>query len=219
MGPVRPLSESMPPHCRNSAEEPYLCDAELIACLTARKAELSRQLASETVFYDIRNTLGTGFVPDLFEGMHEKPAYMGTAWELFKEDLQLDQLDHRTKQMIALAISTNAAGHYCITEYPRAFRLNALDETICDKIVLALRFFRAFDRYMSGVMPHSIPDTSAFLTGCLRDEYHSFEETSARILMSSRNHHAPFPPCWRRSIPIWGPLILSIAVVIYLYLH
>ena len=219
MGPVRPLSESMPPHCRNSAEEPYLCDAELIAGQAARKAELSRRLASETVFCDIRHTLGTGFVPDLFEGMHEKPAYLETAWEIFKEDLQLEQLDHKTKQMIALAISTDGTGNYCITEYPHAFRLNALDETMCDKIVLTIRFFHAFDRYLSGVMPHSIPDTSAFLADCLRDEYHSFEETSARILMSSRNHHAPFPPCWRRSIPIWGPLILSIAVVVYLYLH
>ncbi len=209
----------MPPRCHHGAEEPNFCDAELIAGQTTRRTELSRRLASETVFCDIKHTLGTGFVPDLFEGMREKPAYMGTAWELFKENLRLDQLDHRTKQIIALAISTNAAGHYCITEYPRAFRLNALDETICDKIVLTIRFFRAFDRYLSGVMPRSLPDTPSFLRDCLRDEYHSFEETSARIVMSSRNHHAPFPPCWRRSIPIWGLLILSIAGVVYLYLH
>lgn len=219
MGPVRPLSESIPPRCHHGAEEPDFCDAELIAGLPARKEELSRRLTSETVFCDIRHTLGIGFVPDLFEGMREKPAYMATAWELFREDLQLDQLDHRTKQMIALAVSTDAAGNYFITEYPHAFRLNALDKAICDKIVLTIRFFHAFDRYMSGVMPHSIPDTSAFLTDCLRDEYHNFEETSAGILMSSRNYHAPFPPYWRRSIPIWGPLILSIAVVSYLCLH
>ncbi|MEK7763366.1 MAG: hypothetical protein AAB433_17455 [Nitrospirota bacterium] len=216
MGPVRPLSESMPPRCHHGAEEPNFCDAELIAGQTARKAELSRRLASETVFYDIRNTLGTGFVPDLFEGMHEKPAYLETAWELFKEDLQLEQLDHKTKQMIALAISTDGTGNYCITEYPHAFRLNALDETICDKIVLTIRFFRAFDRYLSGVRPRSLPDTPSFLRDCLRDEFRGFEEALSSAHGTPEQHDRP------RRVWIGNALILMlllpIAATVYLIL-
>lgn len=213
MEPVRPLSESMPPRCRNSAEEPYLRDAELIAGQTARKAELSRRLASETVFYDIRNTLSTGFVPDLFKGMREKPAYLETAWELFKEDLQLEQLDHKTKQMIALAISTDGTGNYCITEYPHAFRLNALDETICDKIVLTIRFFRAFDRYLSGVRPRSLPDTPSFL----RDEFRGFEEALSSAHGTPEQHDRP-RRAWIGNALILMLLLLPIAAAVYLIL-
>lgn len=217
MGPVRPLSESMPPRCHNSAEEPDFCDAELIAGQTARRTELSRRLASETVFCDIRHTLGTGFVPDLFEGMHEKPAYLETAWKLFKEDLQLEQLDHKTKQMIALAISTDGTGNYCITEYPHAFRLNALDKTICDKIVLTIRFFRAFDRYLSGAMPRSLPDTPSFLRNCLRDEFRGFEETLSYTHRTSEQHDRR-RRAWVSNALIMMMLLLPIAAAVYLIL-
>lgn len=217
MGPVRPLGESMPPYCRNSAGKPYLCDAELIAGQTARKAARSRQLASETVFYDIRNTLGTGFVPDLFEGMREKPAYLETAWELFKEDLQLEQLDHKTKQVIALAISTDGTGNYCITEYPRAFRLNALDETICDKIVLTIRFFWAFDRYLSGVRPRSLPDMPSLLRDCLRDEFRGFEEAFLSAHGTPEQHDRP-RRVWIGTALILMLLLLPIVAAVYLIL-
>lgn len=184
------------------------------------RSDLSRSTATQTVFLDITQTLSVSFVPELFLGMSDRPAYLETAWELFKEDLQLDRLDDKTRRMIALAISTDAAGHYCIATYPRAFRLNALDQTICDKIVLTIRFFRAFDRYLSGVLPHSIPDTSAFLTDCLRDEYYSFEATRANILLSLGHHYDSASTRSKSSLSLRGPLLLSIAaLVLYLYLH
>lgn len=176
-----------------------------------------RIVAIRAVHLDIFQTLGVSFVPELFEGMSARPAYLETAWELFKEDLQLGQLDHKTKRMIALAISTDAAGHYCITEYPRAFRLNALDETICDKIVLTICFFRAFDHYLSGVMPRCSPDTPFFLRDCLHDEFRGFEETLSNAHGTSGQHDQ------RRRTRIGNVLImilllLPIAAAAYLLL-
>jgi len=118
-----------------------------------KNAELSRHIAVHEVFLDIAQTFGTSFVPDLFIGMAARPAYLEAAWELFSQDLNLQRYDRRTKQIIALAITTDEAGTYCIAAYPHAFRLNALDEAMCDKIVSALRFFRTFDRFLSEVGP------------------------------------------------------------------
>lgn len=67
---------------------------------------------------DITRTLGVSFVPDLFVGMRDRPAYLEAAWELLKEDLGLDSLDFRTKRIIALAITTNEAGVYALRHTP-----------------------------------------------------------------------------------------------------
>ena len=189
--------------------------SQVDAQMKSPHSDHNRIVAIRAVYLDISQTLGVSFVPELFEGMSARPAYLETAWELFKEDLQLDCLDDKTRRMIALAVSTDAVGHYCITEYPRAFRLNALDETLCDKIVSTIRFFKAFDRYLSGVMPLHIPDTSTFVSACLRDEYQSFAETRAKELVPLGE---TYRPCimWIGSALILGALLLPVAVGVYL---
>ncbi len=178
--------------------------------------EQSRIAATQTVFLDITQTFGIAFVPELFKGMSEKPAYLATAWELFKEDLCIDQLDYKTKQIIALAISTDAAGRYCITAYPHSFRLSVLDEALCDKIVLTIRFFKAFDRYLSGVTLSYIPDPPAFVSGCLRDEYEGFKETiPAHVVPSGENLR--FTDVLLGGLLLIIFLLLPIAITIYLF--
>lgn len=140
-------------------------------------SDLSRITVTQIVFLDITQTLGVSFVPDLFMGMSDRPAYLETAWELFKEELSLERLDRSTKLIIALAITTNEAGLYFATAVPHAFDRNALDQATYRKIVSTIRFFKAFDRYLSGGMPSYIPGTPAFVSACLRDEYEGFKET------------------------------------------
>lgn len=133
-------------------------------------ADLTRYTTVQTVFLDITRTFGISFVPELFEGMRHRPAYLETAWELFKEEVNLERLDRRTKRIVALAITTNEAGTYLIAALPHAFRLNALDRATCDKILSAIRFFKAFDRYLSGIMPPIVPDAVRFVNCCMREE-------------------------------------------------
>lgn len=194
---------------------PWKTTSQVDAQLESPHSDWNRIVAIRAVYLDISQTLGVSFVPELFEGMSARPAYLETAWELFKEDLQLDRLNYKTRQMIALAISTDAAGHYCITEYPRAFRLNALDEALCDKIVLTIRFFKAFDRYLSGVMPLHIPDAPAFVSACLRDEYEGFKETiPAHVVPSGENLR--FTDVLLGGLLLSIFLLLPIAITIYL---
>lgn len=183
-----------------------------------RQVELSRQSATQAVFLDITETFGVSFVPDLFIGMGAKPAYLETAWELFKEDMQLARLDAQTKRMIALALTTNTSGHYCITEYPDAFRTNALQRPLCDRILSTIQFFKAFDRYLSGIMPSLIPDTPAFVRTCLRDEYWSFEATKSSELAPPSEEVRP-GGAWISGILIIAFLLWPIALGVYLIIR
>ncbi len=134
----------------------------------------AREVAVQTVFTDISRAFGTSFVPDFFEGMCARPGYLETTWELIKDDLCLESLDGKTKRIIALALTTNEAGVYCLAALPHAFRLKALDQITCEKLLLTIRFFHAFERYLSGITPVSEPRTSESVAMCLREEYQSY---------------------------------------------
>lgn len=205
---------SMDAHVRR----PWRTTSQVDSQLESPHSDHARIVVVRAMYLDISQTLRVSFVPELFEGMSARPAYLETAWELFKQDLQLDRLDYKTRRMIALAISTDVAGHYCITEYPRAFRLNALDETICDKIVLTIRFFKAFERYLSGGMPPYIPDTPTFVSECLRDEYQNFAETRASEVVPPDGDQRRSVR-WIGSMLIMSVLLLPIVVGVYLYLQ
>ncbi|HBR51755.1 MAG TPA: hypothetical protein DEA71_16925 [Nitrospira sp.] len=116
-------------------------------------AECSRYLATQTVFKDITETLGTTFVPDLFAALERNPAYLEAAWELFKDEVGLDALDACTRHIVALAITTNRRGTYLITAFPHAFYLSPVGPRRCESIVSTIRMFQAFDRYLSDLEP------------------------------------------------------------------
>ena len=123
-------------------------------------AERSRRLAAETVLVDITETFGISFVPDLFAALQARPAYLEAAWELFRDDVDLDVLDARTRRIVALAITTNASGLYQIAALPHAFCLSAVGPRRCEAIVSTIRIVQTFDRYLSDRVPlHNTPAT------------------------------------------------------------
>lgn len=179
------------------------------------EAEFSRFAAAQVVFQDITRTFDITFVPDLFESMRDRPAYLEAAWELFKEDVNLDRLDRRTKLTIALALTTNEAGVYFIAALPHAFQLNALDRRTYDKIVSTIRFFKAFDRYLSGVMRSHAHVTTDCITPCLRDEFQSYEACRAHQERSSSEHRRGSGPRMLLFL-LLGSILFPIAIGIYL---
>jgi|CXWL01.1.fsa_nt_gi hypothetical protein len=180
------------------------------SCTTVKQ---KRHAATQAVFSDISRTFDISFVPDLFEGMRDRPAYLETAWELFKEEMNLERLDRRTKLIIALAITTDEAGTYFIAALPHAFRLDALDQATYDKIMSTIRFFIAFERYLSGIMPALTPNTVKFVNSCLREEYRSYETTRAgQFALSREEHHGAVCGIGRMIIML---VVLSCVVGIY----
>ena len=182
----------------------------------SRVAEISRSAATQAVFLDITQMFGITFVPDLFVQMRTKPAYLEAAWELFKEDLVLDGMDRRTKQMIALALTTNEAGVYCIAAYPHAFRLNALDHAICDKLLFTIRLFNVFDRYLSSIAPASTREPTSFVSDCLREEFRSYRTASPSQGLPRRGEDPP-TASWISGMLILSFVLLPIAAGVYLF--
>lgn len=119
--------------------------------LFQHEAEGSRRLAAQTVFLNITETFRTTFVPDLFASLERMPAYLDAAWELFKDAVDLEALDTRTRQIVALAITTNRSGTYLISAFPNAFRMSPMGHQRCDIILSLLEIFQAFSRYLSDV--------------------------------------------------------------------
>jgi len=173
----------------------------------------AREVAVQTVFTDISRVFGTSFVPDFFEGMCARPGYLETAWELIKDDLCLENLDGKTKRIIALALTTNEAGVYYLAALPHAFRLNALDPATCEKLLLTIRFFHTFERYLSGITPASKPRISEFVSMCLREEYQNYHVTSS----SHRTLSAQQPAVpWIGGALVLGVLLIPVLVAAYL---
>ncbi len=129
---------------------------QMVEALTIKRAERShydaersRHVATQTVFSEITETLGTTFVPDLFATLERKPAYLEVAWEVFRDEVGLDALDARTKHIIALAVTANRSGTYLICSLPQAFRLSPLGPKRCETILSVIEMLDAFTRYLS----------------------------------------------------------------------
>lgn len=116
-------------------------------------AERSRYLTAQTVLREITETLGTTFVPNLFAGLERKPACLEATWELFRDEVGLEALDAQTRQIVALAITTNESGTYQIAAFPHAFRLSPVGPRRCEIIESIIRMIHAFECYLSDVAP------------------------------------------------------------------
>ena len=112
-------------------------------------AERSRHVATQTVFSEIADTLGTTFVSDLFAALERTPAYLEVAWEVFRDEVGLDTLDARSKHSIALGITANRSGTYLIGSLPRAFRLSPVGPKRCETILSLIEMLDSFTRYLS----------------------------------------------------------------------
>lgn len=181
----------------------------------SRVKEISFCVTSQAVFLDITQTFGVSFVPDLFAGMSDRPAYLEAAWELFKEDLGLDSLDFSTKRIIALAITTNEAGVYCIAAYPHTFWLHALAHPICDNLLLMIRFFNAYDQYFSDVSPEDLPVAARVVSDLFREEYRNSGVTSPSLGVPDLEDDVS-NVSWLGGICITGFFLLTIAAGMYL---
>ena len=115
-----------------------------------------------------------------------------------------------------MAITTNEAGVYCIAAYPHAFRLNALAHAICDKLLCTIRFFNAFDRYLSGVNPEYLPKATRVVSDRLREEYLNSGVTSPSQDSPCREANLP-TASWISGMLIISFVLLPIAAGVYLF--
>ncbi len=124
------------------------------------RADRSRRLVVQAILVEMTKTFGVSFVPDLFAALQARPAYLETAWELFKAELGLEVLDVGTRHIVALAITTNRNGTYLISALPQAFRLSAVGPRRCETILSMIGMFQTFNHYLSDRASRHIPATA-----------------------------------------------------------
>lgn len=61
---------------------------------------------TKEIYEDIKETLGTDFVPNMYKVMASKPSYLETNWTKIKTVMKgSGKLDSLTKEIIAVAVS------------------------------------------------------------------------------------------------------------------
>ena len=58
------------------------------------------------IYEEIRSTLGTDFVPNLYKVMAVNPAFLEANWNKVQAVMTVGKLDRLTKEVVALAVSS-----------------------------------------------------------------------------------------------------------------
>ncbi|MGH7206985.1 MAG: carboxymuconolactone decarboxylase family protein [Nitrospiraceae bacterium] len=184
--------------------------------VTGGEAAIAHDI-SQYIFTDIKRAFGIAFVPDLFRDMATRPAYLETAWELFKDDLALDVMDLKTKRIVALAISATHDGSYCISAYPYAFRGIGVEEALIDKILFAVQLFSSFNRFLQGIRDEHASGAVRVVNEHLRQGATRMSATMPS--QHSRPGHGEKPAAsWAEKMIVMTLLILIVAVGVFLFL-
>jgi len=179
--------------------------------------ESARERAVSRIFEEIRHTFDISFVPDVFAGMERRPAYLEAAWELFRDDVGLCDMDRRTKRIVALAVTANEAGAYYIAACPHAFRLNRLDEATCDKVTSFLRMVTTFERFLSDVNAYDGPQPAYVVLTNWRDEFWH-DGVAMAIVPPLRKSVDSREPSWIETALVALLMLTILAIGVYLVL-
>lgn len=60
----------------------------------------------EEIYGEIKESLGTDFVPNLYKTMAAKPSYLEAQWNKTRTVMESDKLDSLTKEIIAVSVSS-----------------------------------------------------------------------------------------------------------------
>lgn len=105
--------------------------------------------AVKTVYGEIKQTFGV--VPSLFKAMAHNPAYLETTWRKFKVVMGPGQLDRKTKEVIAVAVSATNNCEYCIHAHTAALKRLGMDDTAIVELMAVVELFNGFNKFLDGL--------------------------------------------------------------------
>lgn len=103
------------------------------------------------VFDDIKSSRGLKQVPNFWRAIAHQPEYLKSEWTKLRTILESGQLDRRTKEMIAVAVSATNNCDYCLRSHIDALRaLGTTDEEIVE-LMSVVDFFSGSNAVSSGL--------------------------------------------------------------------
>ncbi|GBC81609.1 Alkyl hydroperoxide reductase AhpD [bacterium HR10] len=107
------------------------------------------------IFDDIKRTFNLPFVPNLFRAMANHPAYLESSWSRFKVIMGPGTLDPRTKEFLALAVSTVNNCQYCIHAHTAGLRrMGVSDEELLEALAV-VDLFMGINKFLDGLRVES----------------------------------------------------------------
>ncbi|MGR9013773.1 MAG: carboxymuconolactone decarboxylase family protein [Gammaproteobacteria bacterium] len=111
--------------------------------------------AVSTVYNDIKKTFGMDFVPSMFKAMANNPAYLEASWNRYKVIMGPGTLDRKTKEIIAVAVSTTNGCEYCINAHTAVLKKMGLGDTEITELMAVVDLFSGFNKLLDGLRVES----------------------------------------------------------------
>lgn len=115
-------------------------------------AEKDAPTKVKAIYDEIKRTLGTPFVPNLFKAMAGNPDYLEVTWSQFKVIMGPGELTRREKELVALAISATNNCTYCIHAHTAALKGLGLSEGGILELMAVVGLFNHFNKFLDGLL-------------------------------------------------------------------
>lgn len=103
------------------------------------------------VYGEIRAVLGLPFVPNMFKAIAHNPAYLRSSWERVKVVMAPGQIDRKTKEMIAVAVSAVNGCDYCVLAHTAGLRSMGTNDAEIVELMAIVDLFSGFNKLLEGL--------------------------------------------------------------------
>jgi AhpD family alkylhydroperoxidase len=107
------------------------------------------------IFDDIKRTADLRFVPNLFRAMAHYPAYLEATWNRFKVIMGPGKLSSKTKEFLALAVSTVNNCEYCINAHTAGLRRMGVSTEELLEGLAVVDLFAGINKFLDGLRVES----------------------------------------------------------------
>ncbi len=108
-----------------------------------------------SIYNDIKKTFGMDFVPAMFRSMANNPAYLEASWNRYKVIMGPGKLDRKTKEIIAVAVSTVNGCDYCINAHTAVLKKMGLGDSEITELMAVVDLFSGFNKLLDGLQVES----------------------------------------------------------------
>lgn len=99
------------------------------------------------IYEDIKKTMGTDFVPNMYKAMAHDPEYLEIAWRKIQTVMtRPGKLDSQTKDIIALTVSIMSGCDYYIDVYNETVRHAGLDDKALTELYSVIDIYAGLNR-------------------------------------------------------------------------
>jgi AhpD family alkylhydroperoxidase len=109
----------------------------------------------QKVYAEVKKTFGVPFVQNIFKAMANHPGYLEVTWSRFKVIMGPGQLDPKTKQVIALAVSATNNCEYCVNAHSAALKQMGYDDAALTELMAVVDMFNGFNKFLDGLRVES----------------------------------------------------------------